>query len=77
MKLIKKAAALLCVFAVIAGAAAYVLLRPTAMPAARELLYEDAPPENGLRSALEVDGIGGSRFFIQSPKRQALQTVGV
>ena len=77
MKLWKKIAAALCVAALVLGPAAYILLRPTALPAERTVLYEDPPAENELRVALQVDGIGGSRFFIQSPKREALETVSV
>ncbi len=77
MKLRKKIIALLCAAALLVGGAAFVLLRPTPAPAKRALLYEDAPAENALRAALEVNGVGGSRFFIQSPKREALETVSV
>ena len=77
MKPAIKVVIFLCIVAVIVCPAAYLVLRPAAMPAARTLLYEDAPEENGLRAALEVDGVGGSRFFIQSPKAEALETVPV
>ena len=77
MKTLKTILAVLLAAAVIFGAAAWFALRPAPMPAQRTLLYEDAPQENGLRNALEVSGVGGSRFFIQSPKPEALQTVSV
>ena len=77
MKLIKKVLIPLCVAAVIAGAGAFFLLRPIAAPAGRTLFQEDAPAENSLRGALEVNGVGGSRFYIQFPKTETLQTVPV
>ena len=77
MKLWKKAVIALCIAALIACPAAYTLLRQTPQPAAGAPIYEDAPAENELRTALQVDGIEGCRFFIQSPKREALETVPV
>ena len=77
MKPMKKAIAVLCAAAVLAGAAAFAVLRPAAMPALPSPLYEEPPAENGLRTALEVNGVEGCRFFIQSPKREALQAVSV
>ncbi len=77
MKTLKTILAVLLAAAVIFGAAAWFALRPAPLPAQRTLLYENAPQENGLRNALEVSGVGGSRFFIQSPKPEALQTVSV
>ena len=77
MKHLKKVIAPLCACALIVAAAAFIVLRPTPLPAKRALLYEDPPAENELRTALEVQGVGGSRFFIQSPRYEALQTVWV
>ena len=77
MKLNKKVIAALCIAALIIVPAAYLLFRPVSMPAVRTLLYEEAPAENEMRTALEVIGVGGSRFFIQSPKPESLQTVSV
>lgn len=78
MKLLKKTVALLCAAAVIIAAGAFILLRPSPpVPAERTPLFEDPPAANELRDALEVNGVGGSRFFIQSPKADALRTVPV
>ena len=77
MKLSEKVTALICAVALIAGCAAFVLLRQVPTPAPGAPLYEDVPAPNALRTALEVQGVGGSRFFIESPKREALQTVPV
>ncbi len=77
MKLLKKIVILLCVAAVAAGSVACVLNKTTPLPAKREVLVEPVPAANPLRKNLEVNGIGNSRFFIQSPKKEALQTVPV
>ncbi len=77
MKLYKKVIAAVCAVALLAGPCAYVLLKQTPKPAVRAPLYEDVPAENALRTALEVNGVGGSRFFIQSPRQEALETVPV
>ncbi|MBO4539401.1 MAG: right-handed parallel beta-helix repeat-containing protein [Clostridia bacterium] len=77
MKLFKRVLVLIFVVAVIAGALAYAVVRPVALPAKREILYEDVPKENPLRVATEVNGVSGSRFFIQSPKTEAYATVNV
>ena len=77
MKLWKKVTAALIVVALLAGAAAWAVVKPVPVPARRAPLYEDPPAANPLRTALQVDGVGGSRFFIQSPKPEALQTVWV
>ena len=77
MKLFKKVLAVLCAAAVLIAAGAFVLLKPAPLPEKRALLFEDAPAEDPLRQALEVEGIGGSRFYIQSPKADALETVEV
>ncbi len=72
MKLWKKVTAVLIVAALLAGAAAWAVLKPAPAPARRTVLYEDPPASNPLRTALQVDGVGGSRFFIQSPDPGAL-----
>ena len=77
MKHLKPILALLCAAAVLVGCGAFVLLRQVPAPAAREPLMEDPPAANPLRTALEVNGVGGSRFFIQSPDPAALQAVPV
>lgn len=77
MKLWKKALIVFCVVAVLLGSGAYVLFRPIALPPERELLYEAEPEADPLRTFYEVNGIGGSRFFIQSPKADALESVPV
>ena len=77
MKVLTKALVLLFVVAVIAGVFAYAVVRPIALPAEREILYEDVPEENPLRIATEINGVSGSRFFIQSPKTEVYHTVNV
>ena len=77
MKLSKKILALLCAAALLIGCGAYVLLRQTPTPPPGAPVYEEAPAPNALRTALEVQGVSGCRFFIQSPKREALQSVPV
>ncbi|MBQ7639280.1 MAG: right-handed parallel beta-helix repeat-containing protein, partial [Clostridia bacterium] len=77
MKLLIKIIALLCAAALIVGCAAYFISKPTPAPETREMLYEDAPAANPLRKSLEVEGVGGSRFFIESPMPEALNTVPV
>jgi hypothetical protein len=72
MKLWKKVTAALIVVALLAGAAAWAVVKPVPVPARRAPLYEDPPAGNPLRTALQVDGVGGSRFFIQSPDPGAL-----
>ncbi len=77
MKLLKQILTLLCCIALIASPVVYLAIKPAPLPAKREVLIEPAPAANKLRVALAVDGVGGSRFYIQSPRRQALQTVPV
>lgn len=77
MKHLKAVLIVLCAFAVLTGSAAFVLFRQAPLPAARTRLYEDVPAENELRDALEVNGVGDSRFFIRFPKKDALQAVFV
>ncbi len=67
----------LCILALIVVSAAGILQKQTPLPQRRDVLIESVPPENALRVCEEVDGIGGSRFFIQSPKTDALKTVRV
>ncbi|MBR6005182.1 MAG: hypothetical protein IK063_03030 [Clostridia bacterium] len=77
MKLLKTAVILLCIIALATGSVACVLNKQTPLPEKREVLIEPVPAANSLREYLEVNGVGGSRFFIQSPKAQALETVPV
>ena len=77
MKRIKKIIAILCVAALIAGFAAYAVWKPAPLPEQRAVLIEPEPAANERREALEVNGIGETRFYIQSPNREALQTVSV
>ncbi len=77
MKRFQKVLIFLVVLTVIAAPAAYLAFRPAPLPETREVLVEPAPAANERREALEVNGIGGTRFYIQSPKEQALQTVPV
>ena len=77
MKLWKKVIIIVSVIAVLLGSGTYVLLRPIALPPERELLYEAEPKADPLRSFYEVNGVGGSRFFIQSPKTDALNSIPV
>ncbi|MBR2732246.1 MAG: right-handed parallel beta-helix repeat-containing protein [Clostridia bacterium] len=77
MKHLKTVLLLLCVAALAAGSVAFVLLRQPPLPGQREVLIEPAPAANALRVFEEVNGVGGSRFFIQAPKEQALTTVAV
>lgn len=76
MKKIKTVIILICV-AALAGTSAFILLRQTPLPEKRDVLVEDVPEKNELRAYQEVEGIGGSRFYIQSPDKQALKTVSV
>lgn len=77
MKILKKTLIALCVAALIAVPAAVVLLKPAALPPKREVLYEDEPAADPLRASLEVNGVGGSRFFIRYPEKSALTAVPV
>ena len=77
MKHLKTAIIFFCVIALAAGSVACVLDRQTPLPEKREVLIEPVPVADGKRDSLEVNGVGGSRFFIQSPKTEALQTVSV
>ncbi|MBQ6268049.1 MAG: right-handed parallel beta-helix repeat-containing protein [Clostridia bacterium] len=77
MKRWKPLLILLCVIALLAGSVTCVLMKRTPLPEQREVLMEPVPAENPLRQALEVNGVGESRFFIQSPNAAALQTVPV
>lgn len=77
MKFFKKALVLLCFIALLSGTAAYLILRPIAMPGKRDIFFESMPEQNALRTSYQVDGVGGSRFFIQSPKADALNAVSV
>lgn len=76
MKRSGKAIVFLCIIAVIGGMSA-AAFRSTPLPEKRPALIEERPKENELRDSLEVYGIGGSRFYIQSPKEDALETVPV
>ena len=77
MRRTKKAVILLCVIALIAGSVDGITLRQVPLPEKRELLYEKAPESSADRNTLEVNGVRGSRFFIQSPAPEALETVSV
>ncbi|MBQ4244924.1 MAG: right-handed parallel beta-helix repeat-containing protein [Clostridia bacterium] len=77
MKQLKTAIILLCIVALAAGCVACAAFRQTPVPEKREVLVEPVPAADEKRDFLEVNGIGGSRFFIQSPKEQALKTVPV
>ena len=77
MKLSKKVLLLPIAAALLISAAVFTALRPVPAPAAPTLLQEAPPEANALRETLEVEGVGGSRFYIQSPKKEALQTVPV
>ena len=77
MKRLKPLIILLCVIALIAGSLSCVLLKKTPLPEKREVLVEPVPAANELRESLAVDGVGGSRFYIQSPDEAALETVPV
>ena len=77
MKVWKKALVLLIVVAVIVGGLVYAVVRPVALPAEREVLFEDVPEENPLRVAEAINGVSGSRFFIQSPKTEVYDVVNV
>ena len=77
MKTLKIAIIILCIIAVIAGPSAYFLLKQVPMPEMREALVEPTPEKNDLRVNYEVKGVNDSRFYIQSPNTEALQTVSV
>ena len=77
MKRFKKVIILPVAAVLLIGVAVFLALRPVPMPAAPALLRETPPEANDLREALEVEGVGGSRFFIQYPRQAALQTVPV
>ena len=77
MKLFKKGLLLLTVAVLLISAAVTTALRPVPAPAVPTLLREAPPEANAARETLEVEGVGGSWFYIQSPKTEALQTVPV
>lgn len=76
-RFLKTIVLLLCILAVTGLSCACILHQKTPLPETREALVEPVPKPNALREYEEVNGIGGSRFFIQSPKADALQTVSV
>lgn len=76
-RFLKTIVLLLCILAVTGLSCACILHQKTPLPETREALVEPVPEPNALREYEEVNGIGGSRFFIQSPKADALQTVSV
>ena len=77
MKRFKKVMILSGIAVLLLGVAVFLALRPVPAPAAPALLREAPPEADDLREALEVEGVGGSRFFIQYPREEALQTVSV
>ncbi len=77
MKHFKTAVIILCIIALAVGSAAFVLTDRTPLPEKREVLVENEPEANELREFEEVNGVGGIRFYIQSPKKEVLQTVPV
>ena len=77
MKLFTKIVVPLCILAIVAGSITIALTTVTPKPARGDVLYEDEPAANPLRVSLQVDGVSGSRFFIQSPRAEALDTVYV
>ena len=77
MKLSKKVLLLPIAAALLISAAVFMALQPVPAPAAPTLLQEAPPAANAAREALEMEGVGGSRFYIHSPKKEALQTVPV
>ncbi len=68
---------LFCILALTAASAACVLTRQPPLPDKRDALVEPVPQPSELRGFEEVNGIGDSRFFIQFPKTELLQTVPV
>ena len=77
MKHFKTVIALLCILALTVVSAACVLAKQTPLPEEREVLIEPVPQTGELRDYEQVDGIGGSRFYIQFPKDASLKTVPV
>ena len=77
MNNLKKALIAICVAVVLIAVCVIIVLRPIPTIPTGELLYEDEPAENALRTSTQVDGVGGSRFFIQSPKDDALTGIYV
>ncbi len=77
MELFRKILICICVVAVFFGAAVCVVVWPVALPEQREVLFEEEPAANERREAYEIEGVGGSRFFVQSPKSSALNEVFV
>lgn len=77
MKRFKKVMILSGIAVLLLGVAVFLALRPVPAPAAPVLLREAPPEADDLREALEVEGVGGSRFYIQYPRQAALQTVPV
>ena len=77
MKRLKTVIILFCVLALTAVSAACILMKQTPLPEKRDVLVEPVPQANELRVFEEVNGVGGSRFYIQSPKMQSLETVPV
>lgn len=77
MKHIKSVLVPVCIVALIAASAVCILTKQTPLPETREALIESVPQANELREYEAVNGVGGSVFYIQSPKTQALETVPV
>ncbi|MCR5150493.1 MAG: right-handed parallel beta-helix repeat-containing protein [Clostridiales bacterium] len=77
MKFFKTAVITVCIIALAAGSVACAAFRKVSLPEERTVLVEPVPEENELRGFKAVDGVGGSRFYISSPKEQSLKTVPV
>ena len=77
MKHLKTVLILVCIIALIAVPAVYVLTKQTPLPEKREVLTESVPAADPLRDFEKVNGVGGSVFYIQSPKTESLTTVPV
>ncbi|MCR5485398.1 MAG: hypothetical protein K6F09_07370 [Clostridiales bacterium] len=77
MKRFKTVIVLLCILALTAGSVAFILTDRKPLPEKREVLVEPVPEVNELRSYEGVDGVGGSKFYIQFPKSESFKTVSV
>ena len=76
-RFLKTSVILFCILALTAVSIACAAFRRVPVPDKRDVLVEPVPQADALRGYEAVDGIGGSRFYIQFPKTEQLRTVAV